>query len=257
MLFFSSPPTYAGDIHDAVIKGDLAEIKAIIRDNPGSINATDKDGRTPLHLAVIGGNRNAVEFLVKTGADVNAEDSAGETPRSYAVKYGKRDIESILIERNAAKKGKSVPGYASIQGIESQIPGIHITGHPPNPPETVFRFAFSAAFALLILAGILQFLLNRKFSGNISGVPDEEREKISLKHSKIQKLITIVISILYFILLEGILQVYVCYHPYQVFIPDPQSHWKINPAVTKTDEGIDAEDRSQLCHRSAVPLQKS
>lgn len=257
ILLFVISPAYAGDIHDAINKGDMAETKAILKDNPGSLHATDKDGRTPLHLAIIKGNRELAEFLVKSGADVNAKDAAGETPRSYAVKYDRKDIESILIEKNAFQNGRPVPGYAVIQGIESQVPGIHITGHPPNPPESVFRFAYAAAFVLLVLAGLGQFFLNKKFSGQNPGASDEDKAKTAAKHSKIRVFITIMITLLYFILLEGVIQVYVHYHPYQVFIPDPQSHWKVNPAITRDVERQATEDRCSYVIDQQYPYKKA
>lgn len=45
--------------------------------------------------------------------------------------------------------------------------------------------------------------------------------------------IIIICILFFFVTLETVLQVYVYYNPYQVFIPDPQSHWKINPAIQR------------------------
>ena len=50
------------------------------------IEARDKDGRTPLHVAVESGHRHTgmVKFLLETGANVEARDRHGRTPLHMA-----------------------------------------------------------------------------------------------------------------------------------------------------------------------------
>ena len=230
LISFIKIPVTAGEIHDAINNGTTEEVKNILKSNRGSLHATDEKGRTPLHLAIMKGDKELAEFLIKQGADVNARDNEGKTPRNYAVRYGKKEIESILISKNASWNRNAKPGYATIQGIESQIPGIHITGHPPTPPKKVFHFAYATAGVLFVIAGIAQYFINKKFQDTSTG----ENKNSGNKTKK--TIFTVLIVLLYFILLEGIMQVYIYYNPYQVFIPDPQVHWKINPAITKAKE---------------------
>jgi len=48
------------------------------------VNAKLPNGRSPLHLAALGGNVEVAKFLVANGADTNAKDISGFTPLDYA-----------------------------------------------------------------------------------------------------------------------------------------------------------------------------
>lgn len=61
-----------------------------------------------------------------------------------------------------------------------------------------------------------------------------EADSPAAKKTGLINLAIIIICILFFFVsLEVVLQIYVHFNPYQVFIPDPQSHWKINPAIQR------------------------
>lgn len=47
----------------------------LVMQAPELVDSRDEDGFTPLHLAVIAGNVQLVQFLLANGADVNALDS--------------------------------------------------------------------------------------------------------------------------------------------------------------------------------------
>ena len=55
-------------------------LSLIIERDPGSLQATDSRGRTPLHLAVTGQTQRAAKWLLEHGADVNAKDDQGCQP---------------------------------------------------------------------------------------------------------------------------------------------------------------------------------
>ena len=55
---------FCGEIHDAARNGDLAKVKALLKENPDLVSSKDDDGTTPLHQAAIGGHRDVAEFLL-------------------------------------------------------------------------------------------------------------------------------------------------------------------------------------------------
>ncbi len=71
--------------------GDLDAVRRSVADG-ANVNATDKDGATPLHWAVDQGSKDIVEYLVEHGADATTEDISGMTPISIAVSGGHWEI---------------------------------------------------------------------------------------------------------------------------------------------------------------------
>jgi Ankyrin repeats (many copies) len=56
-----------------------------------------RDGATPMHYAVIGGNRNKVaEFLLREGADPRIVDNHGMTPRDLSLSHGHKTLAKFL-----------------------------------------------------------------------------------------------------------------------------------------------------------------
>lgn len=81
-------------LHIAVVQNDLEAIELIV-DAGGDVNATDEEGYTPLHEAVEQGNDSAVHLLLRLGASVNAKKNNGYTPCDLAV-FLDNDIASHL-----------------------------------------------------------------------------------------------------------------------------------------------------------------
>ena len=68
-------------VGDSVVKDDL---KALL-DSGLDVNATDRGGRTALHLAAILGQVELARYLLSRGADINARNIPGRTPLMLAV----------------------------------------------------------------------------------------------------------------------------------------------------------------------------
>ena len=63
---------------------------AELGEKPVTINSTDCDGDTPLHVMVWRKDRYAVNLLIEAGADVNAAGDMTETPLHVAI--GQEDL---------------------------------------------------------------------------------------------------------------------------------------------------------------------
>ena len=107
----------------AAKSGDVATIKALLKNDPTLIGARDSDGSTPLHCATWKGHENVAEFLVKAGADVNAVNQNGHwgtTPLQAAAHANQTKIAQLLLDNGAHAKAKD---------MEGRTPMFHTTFH--------------------------------------------------------------------------------------------------------------------------------
>jgi ankyrin repeat protein len=91
-----SIPAFCGEIHDAALRGDLAKVKALLKDHPEIVSSKDDNGVTPLHRAAEYGHKDMVELLLANGADVNAQSRNGWTPLNGAMLRGNQEVAELL-----------------------------------------------------------------------------------------------------------------------------------------------------------------
>jgi ankyrin repeat protein len=65
------------------------------------LNIKDKNGDTPLHLAVRSGSLEAARALIEAGADLSLANNEGDTPLQLALELGKKDAAKALQEAGA------------------------------------------------------------------------------------------------------------------------------------------------------------
>jgi hypothetical protein len=104
--FLQGQAAYVG-IHAAASQGDLARLKQYLADDPHSISSRNGPGRSPLCIAAMCGQTNAVEFLLSQGADVNDRGFQGMTPLADMAAYGTTndqrcaEVAAILLAHGA------------------------------------------------------------------------------------------------------------------------------------------------------------
>lgn len=81
------------------------------------VNKASSQGYTPLHWVVLqsNGKLSMLKRLVKAGADLNAQDEQGNTPLYYAVKYGEELKVGYLMKKGARADIKNKAGESAAQ----------------------------------------------------------------------------------------------------------------------------------------------
>ena len=86
---------------DAVNRGDVDGVKALIARGAFVDATNDFLKGTPLIIAAMNGHREIVRILLARGADVNARDMEGWTAMRYATGYGYTEIALLLAKAGA------------------------------------------------------------------------------------------------------------------------------------------------------------
>jgi ankyrin repeat protein len=96
----------ATPLHDAALGGGR-EVAALLLKRGAQIDARDRDSEaTPLHVAASWGRRAVVELLLVSGADPWATDKNGRTPLDLAIANQQNEIAEILRRMRPLARGR-------------------------------------------------------------------------------------------------------------------------------------------------------
>ena len=80
----------------------LPEMKEILTNKDSKTNEQNRDGNTPLHVAVIIKNKTKIkELFQRKNLNLNIRNNDGETPLDIALKAGEFEIATSLLDRGA------------------------------------------------------------------------------------------------------------------------------------------------------------
>lgn len=89
---------------NAVIMGQLDEVKEILKQKSINVDETNEDGMTPLMLASFNNHFEIAKELIKAGASLDIKDIAEWSAISYSMFVGNVDIAILLIQSGANYK---------------------------------------------------------------------------------------------------------------------------------------------------------
>mmetsp|Transcript_39707 Transcript_39707/g.97598 ORF Transcript_39707/g.97598 Transcript_39707/m.97598 type:complete len:756 (-) Transcript_39707:545-2812(-) len=107
-------------MEEACRRGDLEQIKLMVRVDPKRARKPDATGSTPLHRVAGFNHREVADFLIANNADVNAEDRYAEAPLKRAAYDGHTDVATLLIACGADVNHEDISGKAAIHHAAEQ-----------------------------------------------------------------------------------------------------------------------------------------
>ncbi|KAI3962419.1 hypothetical protein MKW98_010970 [Papaver atlanticum] len=157
------------------VRGQLNTVEYLLEEgaNPDGSNDPNSTANTPLHYAVLGGDRKIQTLLLSKGIRINVATRSG-TALSYAALLGQVDAVRVLLDHHADPNvelfGMVTPVNSTIINNSLQIMDLLLqAGADPN--------AKSCGFAPLILAidyGLTQFVVRLLEAGADPNVTDIE-----------------------------------------------------------------------------------
>ncbi|QNL97309.1 ankyrin repeat domain-containing protein [Treponema sp. Marseille-Q4132] len=88
-------------LHSATMTSLTPAVLEMLTASEADVNARNKDGVSPLLIAVQKRNLSHVKFYAERGADINSADRSGTTPLSLALKDGQAMLEMLVNRANA------------------------------------------------------------------------------------------------------------------------------------------------------------
>ena len=114
-------PAFATPMHAAAAVGDHKAITRLVA-GPAyrHLDATDKAGQQPLHLAATAGHAQAAATLLTLGANPNAADKQGRTPLHHAAASCRPETIRTLIEAGADVHARDKQGWTPLHHAAEQ-----------------------------------------------------------------------------------------------------------------------------------------
>ena len=117
-------------------------------------------GNTPLHNAAGGGHKEVVELLIAGSADVNATDRDGETPLDTAIRRKHPEITDLLRKHGGKTKKElnellSATGEGDIKAVKQHLAAgadVNAKDHRKRTPLLIAAFADRKEIAELLIA---------------------------------------------------------------------------------------------------------
>lgn len=101
-------------LHKAAMLGNVEKITEDLQSNKDAVHQLDKHSRTPLHLAAEYDQPEAINFLIKNGAEIEKEVPGGLTSLHIATSLGLKKAVAELISLKADVNKMDDDGYSPL-----------------------------------------------------------------------------------------------------------------------------------------------
>ncbi|MDB5822936.1 MAG: uncharacterized protein JWR21_1640 [Herminiimonas sp.] len=101
--------------HNAVLRGDLSSLMAILDRDAVAVNARDGKGGTALQLAAQSGQADIVKALLEAGAEVDLRTKNATTALTLAATYGHAAVVSLLLKHGSNQRLVDVAGETPLE----------------------------------------------------------------------------------------------------------------------------------------------
>ena len=105
-------------LHDAVKRGEVGSVKALLEENRGLANSkseTDARGTFPLHVAAEFGQAGAARVLLDYGAHVSFLDSENDAiALGWAAFFGRPEVVAVLLEAGSEPSQRNKHGLTPL-----------------------------------------------------------------------------------------------------------------------------------------------
>ena len=91
-------------IHNAAMMSIDTNTISLLVNNGADINARNKEGVTPLEIAVQKQDVNTVKLMTSNGADIHTKDKDGHSPLSLSMAGSSEMFEAVINEKNATSQ---------------------------------------------------------------------------------------------------------------------------------------------------------
>ncbi|KAJ1813748.1 palmitoyltransferase akr1 [Coemansia sp. RSA 2599] len=109
--------------------------------DPGSLDAGDSNGTTPLMWAAYQKQQSMMEFLIRIGADINAHNKEGDTPLQFGMMSMASDVVDTLLAQGADPEIRTP---ASAHAAQSSAESGEV--HTKTPRDFAVQYNFAEAF---------------------------------------------------------------------------------------------------------------
>ncbi|HUP90270.1 MAG TPA: ankyrin repeat domain-containing protein [Longimicrobiales bacterium] len=179
-------------VYQASVLANGHDVLRLLLDKGADPKLTTLVGQSPLMVASVRGDTEAMRLLIEKGADVNAKNSAGETALMFAATNGSPDAVRLLLEKNAdatvkSKRSETALGNAATAGVEETVRLLLDRGADVNSRNIRgYSPLMLAASSESIPAGVVKLLLAKGADTSYTADYEENARMLASKRGDTQ-----------------------------------------------------------------------